>query len=159
MNLNFTMLVRLVQPFVYMRFVYMRSKLTCIDLHATLAYHDTSSLKNQLKFERYSGRIEVTHFDESMIFMTFTGLSHQGQRSAVSALDPQLQGLGDDPQFQDPLHEIYMIDSDADDVPGKLETYIKRTAPFFYDQETSEFMKPTLFQAVELSHSKKVGII
>jgi hypothetical protein len=32
---------------------------------ATLAYHDTNSIKNQIKFEHYSGRIEVTHFEES----------------------------------------------------------------------------------------------
>ena len=131
-------------------------ELISVDLHATLAYHDVNSIKNQVKFEHYAGRIEVTHFEDSMIFMTFSGL--QGHRSAVSALDPQLQGLGDEPHFQESLHEIYLLDSDADDLTGKLEMYIKKTAAFFYERETSEIMKSTLTQAVELSQSKKVGL-
>ncbi|OJJ49683.1 hypothetical protein ASPZODRAFT_128185 [Penicilliopsis zonata CBS 506.65] len=123
------------------------------NLHATLAYHDVSGMRNQVKFEHYAGRIEVTHFEESLVFVTFTGL--QGQKPSVSALDPQLQGLGDDAQFQAPPHEIYLLDSDADDLPGKLEMYIKKTAPFFYERESSEFMRPTLLKAAELSQQKK----
>ncbi|TQB72645.1 hypothetical protein MPDQ_006688 [Monascus purpureus] len=123
------------------------------NLHATLAYHDVNNIRSQVKFEHYAGRIEVTHFEDSMVFMTFSGL--QGHKASVSALDPQLQGLGDDPHFQGPLHEIYLLDSDADDLAGKLEMYIKKTAPLFYERETSPIMKPTLIQAAELSQLKK----
>ncbi|CAL5871053.1 uncharacterized protein PFLUO_LOCUS5297 [Penicillium psychrofluorescens] len=122
------------------------------NLHATLAYHDTSGIKNQVKFEHYAGRIEVTHFEESGVFVTFSGL--QGHHASVSALDPQLQGLGDD-HFSNPSQEVYLLDSDADDIPGKLELYIKKTAPFFYEREASHFMKPTLILASELSQQKK----
>lgn len=110
-------------------------------------------MKNQVKFEHYAGRIEVTHLEESMVFVTFSGL--QGQRASVSALDPQLQGLGDD-QFSGPPQELYLLDSDTDDVPSKLEMYIKKAAPFFFERETSPFMKPTLLLASELGQSKKV---
>ncbi|RHZ65558.1 hypothetical protein CDV55_104265 [Aspergillus turcosus] len=123
------------------------------NLHATLAYHDVSSIKNQVKFEHYAGRIEVTHFEESMVYITFSAL--QGHKPSMSTLDPQLQGLGDDPQFQGPLHELYLLDSDADDLPGKIEMYIKKTAPYFYERETSEIIKPTLMLASELSQQKK----
>ncbi|KAJ5160354.1 uncharacterized protein N7482_007358 [Penicillium canariense] len=122
------------------------------DLHATLAYHDTSAIKNQIKFEHYAGRIEVTHIEESMVYVTISGL--QGHRASVSALDPQLQGLGDD-QFSAPPQEIYLLDSDADDIPSKLEMYIKKTAPFFFEREESNFMKSTLMLASELSQTKK----
>ena len=135
----------------------MATKLIALDLHATLAYHDVSSIRNQIKFEHYAGRIEVTHFEESMVFVTFSGL--QGHKPSVSALDPQLQGLGEDPQFQGPLHDMYLLDSDADDLPGKLEMYMKKTAPFFYAREVSEFMKPTLLLASELSQMKKVSLL
>lgn len=114
-----------------------------------------SSIKSQVKFDHYAGRIEVTHFEESMIFVTFSGL--QGHKASVSTLDPQLQGLGDE-QFQGPLQEVYLLDSDADDLSGKLEMYIKKAAPFFYDREVSEVMKPTLMLAAELSEEKKVGL-
>lgn len=128
--------------------------LTIADLHATLAYHDVSGIRNQIKFEHYAGRIEVTHFEESMVYVTFSGL--QGHKASASTLDPQLQALGDDSQFQGPLHELYLLDSDADDLPGKIEMYIKKTAPFFYERETSDFMRPTLLLAAELSQQKKV---
>ncbi|RAK95798.1 uncharacterized protein BO80DRAFT_248985 [Aspergillus ibericus CBS 121593] len=123
------------------------------NLHATLAYHDVSGIRNQIKFEHYAGRIEVTHFEESMVYVTFSGL--QGHKASASTLDPQLQALGDDSQFQGPLHELYLLDSDADDLPGKIEMYIKKTAPFFYERETSDFMRPTLMLAAELSQQKK----
>ena len=132
-------------------------ELTSIDLHATLAYHDVSGIRNQVKFEHYAGRIEVTHFEESMIFVTFSGI--QGHKPSVSALDPQLQGLGEDPQFQGSIHDLYLLDSDADDLPGKLEMYIKKTAPFFFEREASDFMKPTLLLAAELSQTKKVSCL
>ena len=124
-------------------------------MHATLAYHDVSSIKSQIKFEHYAGRIEVTHFEESMIFVTFSGL--HGHKASVSALDPQLQGLGDDPQFQGPLQEIFLLDSDSDDLSGKLEMYIKKAAPPFYEREYSEVMKSTLMLASELSAEKQVS--
>ncbi len=124
------------------------------DLHATLAYHDVSSIRNQVKFEHYAGRIEVTHFEESMVFVTFSGL--QGHKASASALDPQLQGLGDETQFQGPLQEIYLLDSDQDDLPGKIEMYIKKTAAFFYEREASDVMRPTLMLAAELAQQKKV---
>ncbi|KAL1853068.1 hypothetical protein Plec18170_005650 [Paecilomyces lecythidis] len=122
-------------------------------LHATLAYHDVSSVKSHVNFEHYAGRIEVTHFEDSSVFVTFSGL--QGHKPAVSTLDPQLQGLGDDGQFHGPLHEIYLLDGDADDLPGKLEAYIKKMAPFFYERESSDFMRSTLHLAAELSEQKK----
>ncbi|KAJ5432741.1 uncharacterized protein N7458_011897 [Penicillium daleae] len=122
------------------------------NLHATLAYHDTNSIKNQVKFEHYAGRIEVTHLEESMVYVTISGL--QGHRASVSALDPQLQGLGDD-QFSAPAQEIYLLDSDADDIPSKLELYIKKTASLFFEREESNFMKSTLMLASELAQAKK----
>jgi hypothetical protein len=125
-------------------------------LNSTLAYHDTNSIKNQVKFEHYSGRIEVTHFEESNSFMTFSGL--QGHRASVSALDPQLQGLGDD-QFSSPAQEVYLLDADADDIPSKLELYIKKNAHLFYERETSSFMKPTLMLAAEINQQKKVSYL
>ncbi|KAJ6145090.1 hypothetical protein N7470_008985 [Penicillium chermesinum] len=122
------------------------------NLHATLAYHDTNSIKNQVKFEHYAGRIEVTHLEESGVYVTISGL--QGHRPSVTALDPQLSALGDD-QFSGPSQEVYLLDTDADDIPTKLEMYIKKTAHFFIERETSNFMKSTLQLAVELGNSEK----
>jgi hypothetical protein len=128
-----------------------------LGLHTTLAYHDVSSIKNTVTFEHYSGRVEATHFDESSVYVTFGALV--GHQASVTALDPQLQGLADDGQFQRSTQELYILDNDADDLPGKLEIYMKKMAPIFYDRELSDFMKPTLTLASELSQSKKVSLI
>ncbi|KAL2221238.1 hypothetical protein M432DRAFT_651836 [Thermoascus aurantiacus ATCC 26904] len=122
-------------------------------LHATLAFHDVNSMKSHVNFEHYAGRIEVTHFEESSVFVTFSGL--QGHKPPVSTLDPQLQGLGEDGHFHAPPQELYLLDGDADDLPGKLEMYIKKMVPFFIEREPSSFMKPTLSIAAELSQLKK----
>lgn len=88
-----------------------------------------------------------------MVYVTISGL--HGHRTSVSTLDPQLQGLGDD-QFSGPSQEVYLLDSDADDIPSKLEMYIKKTASFFFERETSPFMKHTMILANELAISQKV---
>ncbi|KAL1985752.1 hypothetical protein VTN96DRAFT_7374 [Rasamsonia emersonii] len=122
-------------------------------LHATLAYHDVNSIKNQVNFEHYAGRVEATHFEESSVYVTFSALV--GHKPVMSTLDPQLQALVEDGQFQGPTQELYLLDGDADDLPGKLEMYIKKMAPTFYEHEPSPFMKPTLNLAHELSQQKK----
>ncbi|KAJ5691215.1 hypothetical protein N7488_011950 [Penicillium malachiteum] len=121
------------------------------NLHATLAFHDIQALQSQVKFEHYPGRIEATHMEESGVFLTLSGL--QGLKNSVAALDPQLQGLSED-QFTGASQEIFILD-DADDIPSKLEVYIKKTAPYFFEQESSNVVKSTLILAYELAQSKK----
>lgn len=89
-----------------------------------------------------------------MVFLTFPGL--QGHKASASTLDPQLQALGDETQFQGPLQDVYLLDTDQDDIPAKIEIYIKKIAPFFYEREASDVMRPTLMLASELAQQKKV---
>ena len=53
--------------------------------------------------------------------------------------------------------ELRLLDGDSDDLPAKLDSYMKRMAPTFYAQEPSEFMNPTLSLASELSVQKQVN--
>lgn len=91
-----------------------------------------------------------------MVFVTIVGL--QGHRASVSALDPQLQGLGDD-QFSAPTQEMYLLDSDNDDIPSKLEVYIKKAGPFLVEREASPIIKSTLLLASELGQAKKDSLL
>jgi hypothetical protein len=127
----------------------------CAGLHGTLAHHDVNSIKNQLNFEHYVGRVEATHFEDSSVFVTFSALV--GHKPVMSALDPQLQALVEDGQFQGPTQEVYVLDSDTDDLPGKLEVYDKKMASTFYEHEASPFMKATLNLAAELAQQKEVS--
>ncbi|KAH8693169.1 hypothetical protein BGW36DRAFT_301985 [Talaromyces proteolyticus] len=122
-------------------------------LHTTLAYHDVNSTKAQGNFENYVGRIEAAHMDDSPLFVTFAGSI--GHKAGLSAIDPQLRALVDDGQFSGSAQEMYMLDNDSDDLPGKLEVYIKKMAPSFIEAEPSGFMKQTLVLASQLAQDKK----
>lgn len=114
-----------------------------------------NAIKNQVNFEHFTGRLEAAHFDDSAFSVTFNALI--GHKPAISSIDPQLQALVEDGQFQGPTQELYLLDNDGDDLPGKLELYIKRMATNFYEQEPSPFMRPTLMLASEMCQSKKVS--
>lgn len=85
------------------------------------------------------------------MFITFSALEgHKGLP------DP---GFGDLDHFHDTRSErldLRLLDGDSDDLPGKLESYMKKMAPTFYAQEPSQFMNPTLSLASELSVQKQV---
>lgn len=99
----------------------------------------------------------MTHFEETPIFIAFSGL--HGQKHPISALDPQLQALAEETHFEEASHDIYMLDNDTDDLPGKLDVYMKRAASLFFEREISEIMRPTLLLADELSKQKKVAFV
>jgi hypothetical protein len=52
-----------------------------------------------------------------------------------------------------------MLDNDGDDLPGKVEAYIKRMSSSFIEEERSIFMKQTLILATQLAHEKKVSFL
>lgn len=124
-----------------------------LGLHSTLAFHDLNRVKSRVQFAHYPGRVEVTHYKDPGIVMTFSAL--EGHTNNTS-LDPLLPGLTEDGQYQD-TGELRLLDGDTDDLPGKLELYMKKMAPTFYDREQSEFMKPTLSVASKLSEERNVS--
>ena len=121
-------------------------------LHGVLAFHAVSQAKGQIQLDQIPGRIEGTHFVDSATFATFTLL--KCQRTPNSAIDPAL--LGNGTLSLENFANLEILDSDTDDVCGKLEHYIKRLASAFYESENSTFMKPTLATSFNLSSSNKV---
>lgn len=113
-------------------------------------------MQAQTKFENYVGRVEAAHFDDSPFYVTFGALI--GQKAGMSPIDPQLQALVEDGQFQGSTQDMYMLDGDGDDLPGKCDLYIKRLQPVFIENENSPFMKSTLTMAAHLAQEKKVSL-
>jgi hypothetical protein len=107
------------------------------------------------KFEIFVGRVEAAHFDDTPFFVTFGTLV--GQKAGLSPIDPQLQALVEDGQFQGSTQDLYMLDSDADDLLGKSEVYIKKLQPTFIENEPSPPIKSTLTLAAHLAEEKKVS--
>lgn len=118
-----------------------------------LSFHAVSQAKGQVQFAPVPGRVEATHFVETSTFATFAML--KGQKPAADELDPALFENGAVPTTSPA--DLYLLDSDTDDLCGKLEQYMKRLAPVFYESEPSPFMKPTLMQACNMSVNQKVS--
>lgn len=101
-----------------------------------MAFHKVNYAKSQARVEDYVGRIEATHDVESNVSITLSAL--RGHPN------------------QDQL-DVIILNDVGDDVPGKLDQYLKRMTSTIYAQEPSPFMRATLGMAAELSATKNVG--
>ncbi|KAH8804968.1 hypothetical protein F5884DRAFT_435760 [Xylogone sp. PMI_703] len=117
-------------------------------LHAVLAYHEVNRTKSQVTFRASLHQIEASHYPESTVFAAFKALEGQNMPSMDGNIDP---GLG--PDFGP--HMLRILDNDNDDLPMKLEAYMKRILPVFLENEPSHFMHVTLNTAMELSVQKE----
>jgi hypothetical protein len=103
-----------------------------------------------MKFETFLGHIEATHFPDSQIYVSFNALEGRKQSPEI---DEPMNGQG---LPKGEATELRLLDNDADDLQGKLESYMKKMCPLFYEREASEFMRSTLAVASDLSTQKKV---
>ncbi|KAF2691349.1 hypothetical protein K458DRAFT_438975 [Lentithecium fluviatile CBS 122367] len=111
-------------------------------LHNVLAYHAIGQAKGQIRLDQIPGRIEATHFPDSGIFATFTPLKCQPQGHGAE-IDPAILASMSPSQLE-------IIDNE-DDISGKLDLYIKKIAPSFFESEDSPFMKTTLNTAFSIT--------
>ncbi|KAI9798485.1 MAG: hypothetical protein M1833_004751 [Piccolia ochrophora] len=121
-------------------------------LHTVLAYHAVSQARNQAQFEDLPGRIEATHFSDPSICVSFAAFQ---ERASSSLHDP----TNANDQLNGGTNNLRLLDSDAEDYPGKLEAYVKAMAPVFFDRELSYFMKPTLAFASELAQDRSDALL
>ncbi|KAH0536151.1 hypothetical protein FGG08_006955 [Glutinoglossum americanum] len=115
-------------------------------LHAVLAFLEINRAKSRVHFRSSGGQIEATHYSDSNVSVTFLAL--EGRKPL------------DDPGFNhdkpdNVKQELVVLDSESEDLPAKLEQYLKKMSQTFYERELSSFMKPTLRIAAELSNQKK----
>ncbi|CAO2650306.1 Nn.00g015980.m01.CDS01 [Neocucurbitaria sp. VM-36] len=121
-------------------------------LHSVLSYHATNQAKGQIRLDQTPGRIEATHYPDSSIFATFTPLKCQQAHAAQHAdIDPAIFAALASPDLE-------LIDSD-DDVGGKIDLYIKKMGPHFFNSEDSAFMKTTLNTASSMTSSNQDGLL
>jgi hypothetical protein len=116
-------------------------------LHAVLAYHEVSRVKVAVAFQSTPHYIEASHFPETTVYATFNAL--EGQVMPVEGnIDPS---LGSDLNAQ----TLKILDNDNDDLPMKLEAYMKRMSNVFFEREPSHFMHTTLHTAQDLAIQKQ----
>jgi hypothetical protein len=117
-------------------------------LHTTLAHHAVYQARGLIRLNQIPGRIEATHHPQSGHYATFTPLKcHQSAATQNADIDPAIFAALGSPDLE-------LIDTD-DDISGKLDLYIKKTGPTFFDIEDSAFMKTTIQTALNITSSNQ----
>jgi hypothetical protein len=117
-------------------------------LHTTLAHHAVYQARGLIRLNQIPGRIEATHYPHSGHFATFTPLKcQQSATNQNSEIDPAIFAALGSPDLE-------LIDTD-DDISGKLDSYIKKIGPTFFDTEDSAFMKTTIQTALSITSSNQ----
>lgn len=104
-------------------------------VQVVLSQNRINLLKEQLKLVNNGAVVEVSHFAETDKNIVL---------SAAAAILEPLQEQGVTPEGQEPIHQVIMIDQDKDDVPGKVESYMRDVLDLFIEREPSRFMCITL---------------
>ncbi|KAI1018268.1 hypothetical protein LB505_001283 [Fusarium chuoi] len=76
--------------------------------------------------------IEVSHFPETGKVILLEAL--------VALLEPS-ESLAESRGSKDSFFQVIMIDQDKEDVPGKVEAYMRDVFQLFIDREPSKFMR------------------
>ncbi|KAH6716850.1 hypothetical protein BKA61DRAFT_312471 [Leptodontidium sp. MPI-SDFR-AT-0119] len=112
-------------------------------LHVVLAHQQLTAAKTHITFQPSSHQIEASHYPETTVFATFNAL--EGHQSPAQAnIDPGLNG-----EFGP--NTLHVLDHENDDLPMKLEAYMKRISNVFIEREASQFMNVTLNTAQRLA--------
>lgn len=120
------------------------------NLHVSLAYHEIGRIKNQVVFRPSTNSIETSQYPANRIFATFNAL-HGQQVQPDKNIDPDLSA--------EVNASIIRILDENDDIPSKLEAYMKRVSPVFYENEQSRFMHITLATANALAMQKEDALL
>jgi hypothetical protein len=113
-----------------------------------LAHHAVYQARGLIRLNQIPGRIEATHHPQSGHYATFTPLKCQQSAATQNAdIDPAIFAALGSPDLE-------LIDTD-DDISGKLDLYIKKIGPTFFDIEDSAFMKTTIQTALNITSSNQ----
>ncbi|KAE8450514.1 hypothetical protein EG329_006245 [Mollisiaceae sp. DMI_Dod_QoI] len=122
------------------------------NLHVSLAYHEVNRIKSQVVFKASSDSIEASQYPETTVFATFSALQGQQMQAERLLVDPDLSA-------ETNASSLRILDENNDDLPSKLEAYMKRISNVFYEREPSRFMHVTLTTAQALAIQKQDALL
>ncbi|KAF5009021.1 hypothetical protein FDECE_4735 [Fusarium decemcellulare] len=109
-------------------------------VQVVLSQNRINLLKNQLQMTHDGTVIEVSHFPETGKVI--------GLEALVALLEPsetQAAARGS----KDTFWQVIMIDQDKEDIPGKVEAYMRDVFHLFIEREPSRLMRATLELAIQ----------
>ena len=104
-------------------------------VQVVLSQNRINLLKDSLNPTNNGTLIQVSHFPETEIYITAPTL--------VAILEPS-ENQAAARESNEPYHQVIMIDQDAEDVPDKIEKYMRAALPLLVERESSNFMRITL---------------
>lgn len=115
-------------------------------VQVVLSQNRINMLKSQLRLHNNETVVEMSHFPEMDLNIVCPTL--------VALLEP-LESQVAERQSEEPFHQVIMIDQDSDDVPDKVERYMRAVLPHFIEREPSKFMRTTLETATQQLHANE----
>ncbi|KAF5243669.1 hypothetical protein FAUST_2752 [Fusarium austroamericanum] len=109
-------------------------------VQVVLSQNRINLLKNQLNMAHDGTVIEVSHFPETGKVIVLEAM--------VALLEPS-DTLAEIRGSKESFIQVIMIDQDKEDVPGKVEAYMRDVFQLFIDREPSKFMRVTLDLALQ----------
>jgi hypothetical protein len=100
-----------------------------------LSQNRINLLKDQLQPINNGTVVEMSHFPETEVNISAPTL--------VALLEPS-ESQVEARQSKDPFYQVIMIDQDSEDIPDKVEQYMRAVLHLFIEREPSKFMKVTL---------------
>jgi hypothetical protein len=104
-------------------------------VQVVLSQNRINLLKDQLQPINNGTVVEMSHFPETEVNISAPTL--------VALLEPS-ESQVEARQSKDPFYQVIMIDQDSEDVPDKVEQYMRAVLHLFIEREPSKFMKVTL---------------
>lgn len=128
-------------------------KLTLEGLYTVTSIHSVNQATGAANFETYRGFLRVMHFDSASMCVN----ALQSRNINASAIDPIL--LSGDVDGGENLVDLYILDSEDEDLGSKMDSYLRQVAPKFFETEKSNFMKITLEVALQLSRETEDALL
>ncbi|KAM3500594.1 hypothetical protein MY10362_006269 [Beauveria mimosiformis] len=109
-------------------------------VQVVLSQNRINLLKEQLQLTNNGSVIEVSHFPEAekrIVLGTMEALLEPNESQAEAR------------NSKEAFQQAIMIDQDTEDLPSKIESYMRDVLPLFIEREPSKFTRITLETAVE----------
>ncbi|XWW95547.1 hypothetical protein V2A60_003508 [Cordyceps javanica] len=109
-------------------------------VQVVLSQNRINLLKEQLQLNNNGSVIEVSHFPEAekrIVLGTMEALLEPNESQAEAR------------NSTEPFRQAIMIDQDTEDIPSKIESYMRDVLPLFIEREPSKFTRITLETALE----------
>lgn len=117
-----------------------------------LAQNRVNGLKARWSLSSHGSKIVASHFPDKAISLSLSVLERE-------LFEETPEGESSEPPVPTGTRSVVMIDNESQDVPGRLEAYLREVLPEFSCLEPSHFMRVTLQMALRVAEETKDDLL